>query len=210
MSEWVSKRLPAACQVRHMLCLPPQRSYGVLVLLVALAFSACGTRPALSGVPTPAPSPSLQGVAPQATTTPAAPHTTNTPAAPTAQPATIPLHIGDHTLQVELATTSEQRSRGLMFREDLPSNGGMLFVYDWEGYRSFWMKNTPLPLSAAFLDAERRILNIAQMEPFDETSHRSAEPAQYVLEVHQGWFAERGIGPGDVATFQVPPDVEIE
>jgi hypothetical protein len=189
----------------------PQRSYSVLVLLlVALAFSACGAGPALSGAPTPTPSPSLQGVAPQASSTPAAPRTTSASAATTDQLTTIPLHIGDHTLQVELATTSEQRNRGLMFREDLPPNGGMLFVYDWEGYRSFWMKNTPLPLSAAFLDAERRILNIAQMQPFDETNHPSDGPAQYVLEVHQGWFAERGIGPGDVATFQVPPDVEIE
>lgn len=123
---------------------------------------------------------------------------------------TLPLTIGEHTLLVELATTAEARRQGLMFREDMPEHGGMLFVFPDDRPRSFWMKNTPLPLSIAFLDATGRIINIADMEPFDVTSHSSAGPARYALEVHQGWFAERGIVAGDMCEFHLPEDVVIE
>jgi hypothetical protein len=123
---------------------------------------------------------------------------------------TIPLTITGYVLQVELATTPEQRSKGLMFREDVPANGGMLFVFPYAREVSFWMKNTPLPLSIAFLDENRRILNIADMQPFDTTGHRSAGQARYALEVHQGWFAERGIQAGDICHFQLPANVRIQ
>jgi hypothetical protein len=133
-----------------------------------------------------------------------------TPTSVPAQANTIPLSIGTHTLEVELATTNAQRQRGLMYREDLPENGGMLFVYPGPRPLSFWMQNTPLPLSIAFLDAEKRIINIADMQPFTRRSHQSAQPAQYALEVHQGWFAEHGIEPGDVCEFRLPPDIVVE
>jgi hypothetical protein len=165
----------------------------VLLLLVMFWGSACSSQPvSTASTPSPLPSPTL-------TATPASRTTT-----------TIPLTIAGHQLQAELATTPEQRSRGLMFREDLPENGGMLFVFPQTRQVSFWMKNTPLPLSIAFLDADKRILNIVDMEPFDETSHPSAGPARYALEVHQGWFAERGIEAGMVCEFQLPANVPVQ
>jgi hypothetical protein len=97
-----------------------------------------------------------------------------------------------------------------MFREEMPPDGGMLFVFPAEQPRSFWMKDTPLPLSIAFLDAERRIINIVDMQPFDETSHASAGPAKYALEVHQGWFAERGIEAGARCEFELPADLLVQ
>lgn len=122
----------------------------------------------------------------------------------------IPLTINGHALQVELATTPAQRAQGLMFRTDLAENVGMLFVFPDDAPRSFWMQNTPLPLSIAFIDAEGRIVNIADMQPFDDrTLHPSDGPARYALEVNQGWFAQRGIGPGDRVEFQLPPDLEV-
>lgn len=123
---------------------------------------------------------------------------------------TIPLTIGEHTLEVELATTPAQRQRGLMFRESLSDSAGMLFVFPNDAHRSFWMRNTQIPLSIAFLDAEGRIINIRDMEPFDESSQPSDGPARYALEVNQGWFAERSIVAGDVCRFIIPPDVVIE
>jgi hypothetical protein len=124
---------------------------------------------------------------------------------------TIPLTIGDYELQVELATTNAERSQGLMFREDLPENAGMLFVYPNERQLSFWMRNTLIPLSIAFLDAEKQIINIEQMEPLDEgPRYRSAAPAQYALEVNQGWFDERGIEAGVQVEFTLPPERTIE
>lgn len=132
---------------------------------------------------------------------------------PTAQPptstTTISLTIRGYVLQVELASTPEQRSRGLMFREDLPEDGGMLFIFPSDRVVSFWMKNTPLPLSIAFIDAEKRIVNIDDMQPYDETSHPSAGPIRYALEVHQGWFARHGIVAGDSVTFYLPDNLEI-
>lgn len=139
--------------------------------------------------------------------TTAAPEAAPPEAAP---PGTIPLTIGEHTLYVELAATMAERQQGLMFREEMPPNGGMLFVFPAEQPRSFWMKDTPLPLSIAFLDAERRIINIADMQPFDENITPSAGPAHYALEVHQGWFAEHGIEAGDVCEFELPADLLVQ
>lgn len=134
-----------------------------------------------------------------------------TPAPPTATPddGMIGLSIREHMLRVELASTPEQRSQGLMFRENLPPDQGMLFVFADDRVRSFWMRNTPIPLSIAFLDADRRIINILDMEPFDETLHQSAAPARYALEVNQGWFAARGMQAGDLCAFELPDDLVI-
>lgn len=87
-----------------------------------------------------------------------------------------------------------------MGRESLPEGNGMIFVYPAEGPRSFWMKDTPLPLSIAFLDAEGRVVDLADLQPFDTSPVPSAAPAQYALEVPQGWFAAHGIGVGSRVT----------
>ncbi len=122
----------------------------------------------------------------------------------------IPLSIGTHTLRAEVASTSAQRAHGLMFRTELADDQGMLFVFADDQRRTFWMKNTPLPLSIAYIDAERRIVNILDMQPLDESIYPSAAPARYALEVNQGWFAERGIVAGDLVEFVLPPDLVIE
>lgn len=110
---------------------------------------------------------------------------------------TIPITIGGHTLSVEVARTPAQRERGLMFREALGEGRGMLFVYEHDQILAFWMHNTRIPLSIAFLDADGRILNIADMQPEDDTIHRSAGVARYALEVPQGWFARHHITVGE-------------
>ena len=107
------------------------------------------------------------------------------------------IKVAGHALRVEVASTIEQRMQGLMFRRKLARNDGMLFVFDEPGYHAMWMKNTPLPLSVAFVDADGRILNIADMEPHTLDQHAAAGPARYAIETNKGWFAERRIKPGD-------------
>ncbi len=91
-----------------------------------------------------------------------------------------------------------------MERTELGENSGMLFVYQEEQQRSFWMRDTLIPLSIAYIDADGRIVDIQDMQPLDETSHPSAEPAQYALEVNQGFFEEHGVQVGD--RVELPPD----
>ncbi|AGA32159.1 protein of unknown function DUF192 [Thioalkalivibrio nitratireducens DSM 14787] len=107
------------------------------------------------------------------------------------------LRLADRTLTVEIAATPETMSRGLMFREHLPEDHGMLFVWPADQVVAMWMKNTFVPLSVAFLDRDFRILNIADMEPRSLRPHRSHGRARYALEVNQGWFERHGLGPGD-------------
>lgn len=106
------------------------------------------------------------------------------------------LQLGAAELKVELACTPEAQQRGLMFRERLPENQGMLFVFAEEQTLSFWMKNTSLPLSIAYIDAAGEIIEIQELTPFDETPRPSARPARYALEVNQGWFERHHIQPG--------------
>ena len=106
------------------------------------------------------------------------------------------IRIGPHAFQVEVAATSQQRERGLMGRTRLPEHGGMLFVFDYAGRHCFWMRNTPLPLSIAFIDDAGRIVNLAEMQPHTDTLHCPASAIRYALEVPQGGFQQRGIGPG--------------
>lgn len=108
----------------------------------------------------------------------------------------ITLNAGMHNIFAELALTSEQRQMGLMYRRDLAGHQGMLFVFDEATPQCFWMKNTPTPLTIAFLADDGSIVNLADMKPFDEASHCSAKPVRLVLEMNQGWFAKRGIKPG--------------
>lgn len=112
----------------------------------------------------------------------------------------IPLHIGQHVFEVEVAATPQQRERGLMQRDALPANGGMLFVFEQAGRHCFWMRNTPLPLSIAFAGPNGRIINLADMQPLTDTFHCASADARYALEVSQGGFLQRGIVPGDQIT----------
>lgn len=110
--------------------------------------------------------------------------------------ATIQLHAGMHLIKAEVARTPDERATGLMFRERMGPNEGMLFVFEQPGTQCFWMKNTLLPLSTAFLADDGTVVNIAQMQPKTLDSHCSDKPVRYVLEMNQGWFAKRGITPG--------------
>ena len=92
--------------------------------------------------------------------------------------------------------TPEQQATGMMFRRQMGSNEGMLFVAPDKGIRCFWMRNTFIPLSIAFLDDDGRIVNIADMQPQSDQTHCSTEPVRHALEVNQGWFAKRGIKAG--------------
>ena len=108
----------------------------------------------------------------------------------------ITLNAGMHNIRAEVAQTPEQRQKGLMFRRDLGPSEGMLFIFDRPTPQCFWMKNTPTPLTIAFLADDGSIVNLADMKPFDESSHCSAKPVRYVLEMNQGWFDKRGIKAG--------------
>lgn len=103
------------------------------------------------------------------------------------------VHIGPHAFQVEVADTPHQRAQGLMGRPDLPADGGMLFVFEHPGRHCFWMRDTPLPLSIAFIDATGRIAGLADMQPRSETRHCPDVDIRYALEVRQGAFQRRGI-----------------
>ena len=119
-------------------------------------------------------------------------------AAQAAELPTAPLTIGTHKLVAEVATTPDQRSVGLMNRFSLQPDHGMLFVFERNEPLSFWMRNTYIPLSIAFIAPDGRIVNIEDMKPQSDESHWSRGPAMYALEMKKGWFAERGIGPGAV------------
>lgn len=108
---------------------------------------------------------------------------------------------GAPSLDLELALTPEQRARGLMFRETLAENAGMLFIFPRESNGGFWMRNTSVPLSIAYLGRDGQVLDIQDMQPFDERSHRPASRYWLALEVNQGWFAQHGVVVGDVFNF---------
>lgn len=116
----------------------------------------------------------------------------------TAELPTTTLTIGSHKAIAEVATTPDQRSVGLMNRFSLKPDHGMLFVFERSEPLGFWMKNTFVALSIAFIAEDGRIINIEDMKPQTENSHMSKGPARYALEMRKGWFAERGIGPGAV------------
>ena len=108
----------------------------------------------------------------------------------------ITLSIKSHKLTAEVAATDSSRTIGLMHRRMMPENRGMLFVFPYAAPQSFWMMNTYVPLSIAFLDENGTIVNIDDMKPLTTDSHNSAKPALYALEMNQGWFAKRGIKSG--------------
>jgi uncharacterized membrane protein (UPF0127 family) len=108
------------------------------------------------------------------------------------------LTIGENKLIVEVASTPQTRETGLMNRFSLQQDHGMLFIFETPQPLAFWMKNTYIPLSVAFVDRTGRILNIEDMRPQDESTHWSKGPALYAIEMRQGWFAAKGVAPGDV------------
>ncbi len=110
--------------------------------------------------------------------------------------ATIKLSAGIYVIQAEVASTTATRSRGLMQRKAMAQSAGMVFLFDESALHCMWMKNTLIPLSVAFIDEQGAIVNIADMQPLDETSHCALRPVRYALEMNQGWFKKRGIAPG--------------
>jgi uncharacterized membrane protein (UPF0127 family) len=106
------------------------------------------------------------------------------------------LTAGMHRIDAQVAATPAQRQTGLMHRKDMPQHEGMLFVFEQPGVQCFWMKNTLIPLTAAFIADDGRIVNLADMKPLDESSHCSAQPVRYVLEMNQGWFSQRHLVAG--------------
>ncbi|MDR2576062.1 MAG: DUF192 domain-containing protein [Treponema sp.] len=106
-------------------------------------------------------------------------------------------------ITVELARTDEERALGLMFRKNLPDGQGMLFVFDRDQQLSFWMKNTIIPLSIAFIASDGHILEIKDMRPNDINSVKSSRSVRYALEVPQGWFSRVNVKPGDVVKIEL-------
>ena len=106
------------------------------------------------------------------------------------------LMAGMYRIDAQVASTNAQRQIGLMHRQEMPQHEGMLFVFEQPAVQCFWMKNTLIPLTAAFVTDDGTIANLADMKPLDETSHCSARPVRYVLEMNQGWFAQHGVRAG--------------
>ena len=108
----------------------------------------------------------------------------------------VQLQSGMHLIKAEVASHYSTRMQGLMMREKMATNEGMVFVFPGDEQLCMWMKNTLLPLSVAFIDQSGVILNIEDMQPKTENSHCSAKPARYALEMNQGWFKSKNIKPG--------------
>jgi uncharacterized membrane protein (UPF0127 family) len=106
------------------------------------------------------------------------------------------LLAGFHQIDAQLAVTPEQRAIGLMHRQDMPPHEGMLFVFPQASTQCFWMKNTLIALTAAFLADDGTIVNLANMKPQTTESHCSARPVRFVLEMNQGWFGKKGLQVG--------------
>ena len=126
-------------------------------------------------------------------------------AAAAAQPQTIPqprlptvqLSAGMHNIVAEVASTPAQRQVGMMMRTQMAPHEGMLFVFEQPSQQCFWMRDTLLPLSIAFIADDGRIVNIAEMQPRSDDAHCSAQPVRFALEMNRGWFDKRAIKPGD-------------
>jgi uncharacterized membrane protein (UPF0127 family) len=111
-----------------------------------------------------------------------------------------PIMVGSHKVLAEIAATPSDRQQGLMFRTSMPSNQGMLFVFDEVATHCFWMRNTPLPLTIGFIDEAGVLINTVDMAPFNEASHCPTKPAKYALEMNQGWFVKAQIKAGTKVT----------
>lgn len=110
------------------------------------------------------------------------------------------ISAGMYQIDAQVALTPKQQQTGLMYRKEMPQAEGMLFVFEQPSTQCFWMKNTLLPLSAAFVADDGRIVNLVDMQPLTLDSHCSDEPVRYVLEMNQGWFAKKNIKKGTKLT----------
>lgn len=108
----------------------------------------------------------------------------------------ISLSTGIYVIQAEVAAKESEREQGLMFREKLGPNQGMLFLFDAPAGICMWMKNTLIPLSVAFIDEKGKIINIEEMQPQTTTSHCANKPARYALEMNKDWFSRKNIKAG--------------
>lgn len=116
--------------------------------------------------------------------------------APQTQLQRITLSVGIHQIDTQVALTPEQHQIGLMYRTEMPQGEGMLFVFPSPSKQCFWMKNTQIPLTAAFIADDGTVVNLEDMKPQTTDSHCSLKPVRYVLEMNQGWFAKKGIKAG--------------
>ena len=116
--------------------------------------------------------------------------------APQLQLERVTLSAGMHLIDAQLAATTQQRMIGLMHRKEMPAHEGMLFMFEEPSKQCFWMKNTLLPLSAAFIADDGTIVNIEDMQAQTTASHCSNKPVRFVLEMNQGWFAKKGLKSG--------------
>jgi uncharacterized membrane protein (UPF0127 family) len=124
-------------------------------------------------------------------------------AAPAADYGLVHMQVGNQPFTLELAATDKTRQHGLMHRQSLPERRGMLFVFSDEQPRSFWMRNTLIPLDIVYLDKNGKVVSISQMKPLDETGVHSAGPAKYAIEMNEGAAAKAGVKVGDV--LDIPP-----
>ncbi len=108
----------------------------------------------------------------------------------------VKIGAGLHQIDAQVAVAPDERATGLMWRKEMPQQEGMLFVFEMPSQQCFWMKNTLLPLSAAFIADDGTVVNIVDMKAQTLEPHCSAKPVRYVLEMNQGWFAKRGVKPG--------------
>jgi uncharacterized membrane protein (UPF0127 family) len=108
----------------------------------------------------------------------------------------VKLTAGMHVIDAQVATTPDERMTGLMFRQEMPQQEGMLFVFEYPSQQCFWMKNTLLPLSVAFVADDGTIVNTEEMQPQTLDAHCSTRPVRYVLEMNKGWFSKKGIKAG--------------
>jgi uncharacterized protein len=176
------------------------RAPGIILIVLALLLAGCASD--LSGTKATAQSSETTSTSTQAAS-----------GAPELRLVTIDASNGEKVkVRVEIADNALGHAIGLMYRKSLPEDQGMLFVYTDEAKRSFWMKNTFIPLSVAFMDSHGRIVDIQNMKPVGEEQsvpdtklprYVSAEPAQYALEVNQGFFEEHGVKVGDKAKLPV-------
>lgn len=116
------------------------------------------------------------------------------------------------TVKVAIAATRASRTQGLMGVTQMAADSGMLFVFSYDSQRPFWMKDTPIPLSIAFLDANKKVIFMADMTPntTDVVGWLNAGPMRYAIEVNRGWFAAHGVTLGMYATFTLPTGLVVE
>lgn len=158
--------------------------------------------------PTPAAAHGLCALLAAAALTAAAPSAAQAPeGAPQLSLPRTEISAGMHRIDAQVASTHAERQVGLMHRQRMPQHEGMLFVFEQPATQCFWMRNTLIPLTAAFVADDGRIVNLADMQPLDERSHCSEKPVRFVLEMNQGWFKQRNLQAGSQlkgAFFKAP------